>query len=119
MGRKNVLIVDDDADTREVLQLALGNEGFQVDMAADREAALQMIEKSRPNAILIDYFMDGTDLTTFMLRLRECPIPVPVILMTGAEDVSRKARELGVPFSITKPFTIEALTELLGRVLKG
>lgn len=118
MGMKNVLIVDDDADTREVLQLALGNEGFQVDMAADREAALQMIETRCPHAILIDYFMDGTDPATFMQRLRECAIAVPVILMTGAEDGSRKARELGVPFSITKPFTIEALTELLGRVLK-
>ena len=118
MGNKNVLIIDDDADTREVLQLALGNEGFQVEMAADREVALQMIETRRPHAILIDYFMDGTDLATFMSRLREGPIPVPVILMTGAEDSSRKARELGVPFSISKPFTIEALTELLGRVLK-
>ena len=118
MGNKNVLIIDDDADTREVLQLALGSEGFQVDMAADREAALKMIEARRPHAILIDYFMDGTDLATFMLRLREYHSPVPVILMTGADEGSRKARELGVPFSITKPFTIEALTELLGRALK-
>ncbi len=115
---KNVLIIDDDADTREVLQMALGGEGFQVEMAADRDAALTMIESSRPHAILLDYFMGGTDLESFLMRLPKYPIPVPIILMTGAEDSSKKARELGVPFSITKPFTIEALTELLGRAIK-
>lgn len=118
MVNKNLLIIDDDEDTREVLQIALGGEGFEVEMAGDRDAALKMIKERSPNAILIDYFMEGTDLTTFMRRLREHPVSVPVILMTGADDSSNKARELGVPFSITKPFTIEALTELLQRVLK-
>src|SRR5258708_2722151 len=116
MPAPRILVVDDDADTREVVQLALQCEGFEVETAANQDMAISAISRRSPTAILIDYFMDGTDLSKL---LDHVPLTVPIILMTGAADREQKARDQGLRFSIQKPFEIDTLIRILKSALQS
>ena len=117
MKARRVLVVEDDADTREVLELALSNEGFQVEVAGDLDGVSEVLSSRTPHVILLDYFVDGADVTDFLNVLREHQIQLPIILMTGAAEGPRRAQELGIQFSIVKPFGMDEVIRLLHRAI--
>ncbi|HYF49104.1 MAG TPA: response regulator [Planctomycetota bacterium] len=110
---QTVLVVDDEADIREAVELALSMEGFTVVGAPDRDAALKIIEQQKPYLILLDFRMPGLTAQEFMQIIQARNIETPIILMTAGKDPSDQARELKVAGYLQKPFE---LTDLLNLV---
>lgn len=100
-----ILVVDDVAETRLVVASALKREGFEVDQADGGEAALAMIERQRPDLVLLDINMPGMSGLDVMRELRAHQ-DIPVILVTGLdqEDDRVAGLDLGADDYITKPF---------------
>ncbi|HYG76707.1 MAG TPA: response regulator [Planctomycetota bacterium] len=110
-----VLIIDDDPEICEALELAATMEGYEVCIASDEAAALDILDSVSPSVILLDYYIAGQDIQRFAMRLRESVPSIPIVLMTGARDPGVKAKELGIKHVLPKPFDIEALSKLLRR----
>lgn len=102
-----VLVVDDSALVREVMQRALGaDDSFSVVTAADPIIATRKMAQARPDVILLDLDMPRMDGLSFLRRLMaEDPIPVVVcsVLTNGAADVAMRALDEGAVDVVTKP----------------
>ncbi|WP_157218366.1 response regulator [Flavisphingomonas formosensis] len=112
-----ILIVDDDADARAMLQQALTGAGFVVASACDGEDALTRIEEARPDLILLDAVMPGIDgfETCRRIKARPAHAAVPVIFMTGLSETRHVVAGLqagGIDY-VTKPILLD---ELIARV---
>ncbi|MBA3817512.1 MAG: response regulator [Deltaproteobacteria bacterium] len=88
----SVLVVEDDADTRDLLELGLGAVGAEVRTAASAEAALQLLEGWRPDVILSDLQLPGVDGYEFLELLRAHPHlrSIPAVALSGALGVPRE-----------------------------
>jgi len=104
---QKVLLVEDEAATREAVRLLLENEGLEVVVAADGCEALRLLrENGPPHLILLDLSMPGMDGWSFLDALSRHPtwLGVPVIVLTGAADVSADdVRALGADDLLRKP----------------
>ena len=117
--RPHVLIVDDDAELRGMLGEYLANEQIEVDMAADGAAALRLVERQRPDLVLLDVTMPGMNGFDVLRRLRE-KWPVPVLMLTARDDVVDRVLglELGADDYLTKPFNGRELLARIHAVLR-
>jgi CheY-like chemotaxis protein len=109
-----VLVVDDDAGTREAARYLLEDEGYAVDTAHDGAAALTRLRSTpAPALVLLDLRMPGTDGESFLRQLEEAAdLPrVPVVVMTAASP-SQQTSSLMYPL-LRKPFGVEALLDLV------
>ncbi|AUX42225.1 uncharacterized protein SOCE26_036520 [Sorangium cellulosum] len=110
--RKQILIVDDDQEIREMLEITLIEEGYDVLSAGDGEAALALLERHRPNLILLDMRMPVMDGWGFARAYASCPGPrAPILVMTAAVDAGTWAREVGACASVAKPFDLNRLLD--------
>ena len=117
--RREILIVDDDEDTRIVLQDLLEMNGFAVRTAPGAHRALEAAQASQPSLMLIDYFMPDADGAWLVQQLREAGLgEVPVVLITGSNEGREEAERLGVR-SMVKPFDVNRLLELLRTLVPG
>ena len=114
MPRKNILVVDDEKAQREILELILSEEGYDVTTAASGEAALKFAKDRRFDLALTDLKMTGMDGLAVMKTLRTKPEtqPLPVLMLTAMTDEpsTRAGFEAGVTDYVTKPFSIPQLT---------
>jgi len=103
-----VLVVDDNEEGRELLCRKLERDGYQVTAATGGEAALEVIESDDFDLVLLDVVMPQVDGYAVLQHLKENGRlnRLPVIMMTGMDDVQGMARciELGAEGFITKPF---------------
>ena len=119
----HLLIVDDDADARDLLVRFLAKAGHECDAVAGGDEALQRVLERVPDLILLDVLMPGMDGPTFLGILRSYARLryVPVILLTAAPD-SRKTRaaiELGVHAMLPKAMvTLEAIDHAIADALR-
>lgn len=93
MEKKNILVVDDEADIRLFLKTALEDAGFEVSTASDGEEALQALKKKKPDLISLDLVMPRKSGIKFLYELRHNKewAKIPVIIVTGhARDESVK-----------------------------
>jgi CheY-like chemotaxis protein len=90
-GRAQVLVVDDDAKTRDVLRRTLQKAGWTVAEAASGSEAIAAVERTRPALILLDLMMPGMDGFEVLEKLHgdEAWREVPVIIVT-AKDLTRE-----------------------------
>ncbi len=113
---RRVLLVEDDVGIREMVMLALSDEGYEVLSAPDGETALALLEQSPPDVILLDMKMPGMDGWAFAAQYTQRPegAPrVPVIVLTAAQDAERRAAEIGAAAYLPKPFDLEALLDVI------
>lgn len=107
--KRNVLVVDDDELTIEILTMILDLEEFEVSVARDGLAALERVAERRPDVIVLDMRMPGLDGLEVCRRLKSDPVTaeVPVIALTGqdGEDDRRDALAAGCDLFVTKPFS--------------
>lgn len=107
MKRENgiVLIVDDDADIRELLKIILETEGYRVNVAADGLDALQQLQAGmHPSLILLDLMMPRMDGEQFVKEMRSTPLSrTPVVIMSGHAAAQTKATELDAACCLMKP----------------
>lgn len=114
--RDRILAVDDIPDNLTIAQTILEYEGYEVNLVADGKTALEMIEKSPPDLVLLDVMMpdmDGYEVTYRIRQNNKLPY-IPILLIT-ASDQSNVVRGLdaGADEFIRKPVEID---ELLARV---
>ena len=119
---KTVLVVDDDADIRELIAWKLGQAGYATMVAADGEAALVAATQGdddgrRPDLILVDWMMPKMSGIEVCQALRENPLTarIPVILLTANahEAQVQVGFAAGADDYIAKPFSPR---EMLGRI---
>jgi two-component system response regulator MprA len=111
----NVLVVDDDRAVREALDRALRVNGHVVTMAPDGLTAINLVQRSRPDLIVLDVNLPDVDGFGVTRRLRSDGDRTPVLLLTARVEVGDRVAGLdaGADDYLTKPF---ALDELLARV---
>jgi len=110
-----VLVVDDERAVRESLRRALELEGYQVELAADGEDALERLGADPADAAILDVLMPGIDGLEVCRRLRAAGNSVPVLMLTARAEVDSRVAGLdaGADDYLPKPF---ALAELLARL---
>ena len=106
-----ILIAEDEANLRLVLQKELERLGYRVQVAPDGEAALRKLEESNVDVLLCDINMPRIDGMEVLRRLYERPNPPEVIMLTGQATVETavEAMKLGAYDYLTKPYRINEL----------
>jgi two-component system OmpR family response regulator len=115
-----VLVVDDDADIREVLASTLAFSGFVVDTAPDAATALARITAAAPDVVVLDVMMPGMDGYDLVHLLRHAGKSLPVLFLTARDEVEDRVRglRLGGDDYVTKPFNIVELTARLQALVR-
>jgi two-component system, OmpR family, response regulator MprA len=115
MPEAAILVVDDDAPIRRMLDRTLSAEGYAVETAADGGEALAAVERSAPDLVVLDVGLPGVDGLSVSRRLRAKGLAVPVLLLTARDSVPDRVAGLdaGADDYLVKPFATE---ELLARV---
>jgi two-component system, OmpR family, response regulator MprA len=120
MSKPTVLVVDDDAPVRRMLARTLGAEGWEVRAAADGGAALAEVERSVPDAVVLDVAMPGLDGLAVARRLRGKGLTTPIILVTARDAIPDRVAGLdaGADDYLVKPFASEELSARLRALLR-
>ena len=118
MDRK-ILIVDDEADIRDILQFNLENHGFNIETAASAEEALEILS-DRHKLILLDVMMGGMSGFQMAENLRNSGNEVPIIFLTAKDrqDDLLTGFASGADDYISKPFSIQEVVARVNAVLK-
>jgi DNA-binding response OmpR family regulator len=116
---ETVLVVDDDATTRDVIVRYLEREGFEALEAEDGGRARAVIETSEPNLVILDLMLPGIDGLSVMRWIRSSGW-TPVIMLTalGEETDRIVGLELGADDYVTKPFSPRELIARVKTVLR-
>ncbi|MDQ1729658.1 MAG: hypothetical protein QOD33_1783 [Pyrinomonadaceae bacterium] len=106
-----ILIAEDEANLRMVLQKELERLGYRVQVAPDGDAALRKLEESNVDVLLCDINMPKVDGMEVLRRVHERPNPPEVIMLTGQATVETavEAMKLGAYDYLTKPYSITEL----------
>ena len=103
----SVLIVEDDAPTRQLMRRVFASEGWRVLEAANGRAGLDLVRETIPDLILLDLIMPELDGFEFVASLKNIPdaLGVPVVVITGADLTDEDHRRLngGVEHIVRKP----------------
>ena len=109
-----LLVVDDDRDLVELLDYALRREGYEVVRAYDGEAALETLNRERPDLVVLDINLGGSSGLEVLREVRR-RWRLPVIMLTALDSEEDKVRglESGADDYLTKPFSHR---ELIARI---
>jgi DNA-binding response OmpR family regulator len=118
--KPRILLVDDETAITANLAPFLERTGFEVDVAADGEAALRKVSSFSPNLIILDVMMPKLDGREVLRRLRGADDWTPVILLTQVGDSSERAMALqeGADDYLNKPFDPHELVARVRAVLR-
>ncbi|MEJ2534873.1 MAG: phosphate regulon transcriptional regulator PhoB [Gammaproteobacteria bacterium] len=118
----HVLVVDDEAAIRDMIQFALRRAGMDVEGAADAREALSRISENKPDIILMDWMMPGISGIELTRRLRREPVTadIPIIMLTArvTEDDRVAGLEAGTDDYVIKPFSPRELIARINAVLR-
>ncbi len=115
-----VLLVDDETNIRKMIGALLQSEGFETAEAANGGAALTVVEREAPDAILLDLMMPGgPDGIATLEQLKRLAPHVPVVMMSGKAGLADavRATQLGAFQFLEKPLTPEGLVTTLRAAL--
>jgi two-component system phosphate regulon response regulator PhoB len=117
-----VLVVDDEAAIREMIQFSLRRSGMEVEGAADAREALAAVSEHTPDIILMDWMMPGVSGLELTRRLRREPVTsdIPIIMLTAkvTEDDKVAGLEAGTDDYVIKPFSPRELIARIHAVLR-
>ncbi|MCZ2257514.1 response regulator [Sporosarcina sp. G11-34] len=116
---KNLLIVDDQAGIRLLLEEIFRKEGYKIRLASNGLKALQEVENELPDCILMDLNMPGIDGIEVLKRLKASWSGIPVVMMTayGETELIDEALDLGAQKFFTKPFDIYKVRDAINEIL--
>ncbi|MDE2021776.1 MAG: response regulator [Patescibacteria group bacterium] len=123
-GKQGVLVVEDDQFLRELFVRKLASSGFKVENAVDAKGAFAILEKWKPNIILLDLMLPDVDGFEILSRLKKderfAPIPVIIVSNLGEQHDIDRAMELGAQeFLVKVNFNLEEIAEHVREVLKN
>ena len=115
-----MLVIDDDAAVRDLLQRSLTKEGYHVETAADGQRGLELARQLKPTVITLDVMMPNMDGWAVLTQLKADPVTadIPVVMMTMLDDRSL-GYALGATDYLTKPIEWSRLGGVLRRHLDG
>jgi len=118
----DILIVDDEADIRELVAGILQDEGYGTRTAADADQALAAVVARRPNLIFLDIWLQGSRLDGLQLldTLKQDHPELPIVMISGHGNIETavKATKLGAFDFIEKPLTIEKVTVVVKNAIQ-
>ncbi|MBI2708128.1 MAG: response regulator transcription factor [Actinobacteria bacterium] len=117
------MVVDDEEHITELLAMALGYNGFDVERIATGRAALEAVARRPPDLLILDVMLTDIDGFEVARRLRQregAATAVPIIFLTARDTTADKVEglRLGSDDYVTKPFSIEELIERVKAVLR-
>jgi len=115
---RRALVVEDHAEIREAVSIALELEGYEVRTAEDGRAALAVLERWEPCVIVLDLMMPRMDGWQFRERQLEMEgrSDVPVVVLSAARQTEDEWRRLRAHTIVSKPFEIDALLRAVNEV---
>ena len=113
LGRRRVLVVEDDDAIRSVIAEVLEERGFRVDHAANGAEALELIEVRRPDVVVLDLLMPVMHGWAFMEEYarRTHGQQIPIVVVSVNPLLPRSFDRFGVLRCIGKPFDVDELTQ--------
>ena len=117
--KTKILLVDDDPNIRQLVNLYLEKEGFEVMMAARGDDAVKMFKAMPPNLILLDLMLPGMDGWQVCREVRKVS-NIPIIMLTAKDETFDKVLglELGADDYMVKPFDTKELVARIKAVLR-
>ncbi len=122
--KKRILVIDDNADIRNLIQFIFEKAGIEVSQGTDGENGLAQLKSSKPDLVLLDSMMPGLSGLNVLKTIREDPdvnlSHVPVVMLTAnsaAEDMNT-AFELGASSYIVKPFKNNQIVAEIDSILQ-
>ncbi len=114
--QKKILVIDDDADIRELIKMRLEPAGYEIAFAADAATALTLARKAEPDLVLLDLTLPGGDGFMILERMKHLArlahVPVVAVSARARDPNEARARARGRRY-VEKPFTAD---ELMGAV---
>jgi DNA-binding NtrC family response regulator len=119
MSRKSILVVDDEKSQREILEMILSGEGYDVTTASSGEAAMKFVADRRFDLVLTDLKMTGMSGLDLLKELTDFDKSIIVLLLTahGTVDSAVDALRLGAFDYLQKPYDREKLLDTISRAL--
>jgi CheY-like chemotaxis protein len=120
-GAAKVLVVEDDQAIRSLLVDVLADDGWTVRAASDGEEALAILGDWRPDLIILDQLMPRMDGSAFRSVQRGRPelAAIPTLLLSAVRDLPEQGSTLEVEATLPKPFNLDELLVLAGRLVAG
>jgi two-component system response regulator HydG len=118
--KTKILVVDDEAPHRQMLEVVLGGEGYEIHQAGDGQEAINLVEERYYDLILMDNRMTEVDGIEALKKIKEISPGIPVIIMTAYASVSTAVDALksGAYDYLTKPLDIDELKILIDKALR-
>jgi CheY-like chemotaxis protein len=120
-ARWRVLIVDDERKNRQLIEVMLGDELYEISTASSGEEALALIRASRPDILLLDVMMPGLDGYQVAVRIKGDPATasLPIIMLSALADRNSMShgRSAGAEAFLAKPINGAELREHVQRLL--
>lgn len=121
-AKKNVVVVDDDSDTRDYLKSLLHG-SYNVTVCADAQQAWPIVKSVLPDAVITDLVMPGMSGSEFCAQIRqdEATRHIPVIILTGQDDEQEEqlASDSGADKFLSKPISVELLMSSVTQVISA
>jgi two-component system alkaline phosphatase synthesis response regulator PhoP len=122
MKRPKIVVVEDEADIREVIEYILTREDYDVHVIGDGAEAVELVRRVAPDLVLLDLMLPGMDGIEVCRRLKGDPLTgaIPIIMLTAKGEESDVVLGLGVGADdyVTKPFGNKALLARIRAVLR-
>ncbi|MEI7697864.1 MAG: response regulator [Actinomycetes bacterium] len=123
-GKKRILVIDDNADIRNLIQFIFEKAGISVSQGSDGENGLAQLKSEKPDLVLLDSMMPGISGLDVLKTIREDSDPnlnqVPVVMLTAnsATEDMKTAFELGASSYIVKPFKNNQIVAEIDSILQ-
>jgi DNA-binding NtrC family response regulator len=116
-----ILIVEDEAKMRRVLELHLGEQGYVVHSAADAETGLQILNREKIDLVVTDFKLPGMNGLEFLQAVKRVNALLPVVVMTayGSVESAVEAMKAGASDYVLKPFSLEELVLVISKELSA
>ncbi len=115
----NILVVEDEAKMRRLLELNLSEEGHAVLAAADAEAGIRLLQKEHIDLVITDLRLPGKDGLEFLQSVKSTNAALPVVVMTayGTVETAVEAMKAGASDYVLKPFSLEEMKLIVRKEL--
>lgn len=119
MSKPRLLIAEDEERLRRLLEMLLGNKGYELTMASDGAAAWELFQQDHFDAVVTDLRMPNMDGMELLKRVKQAAPAVPIVVITafGTIENAVEAMQAGAIDYVTKPFEEAKLTLAIDRAL--
>jgi DNA-binding response OmpR family regulator len=118
-----ILIVDDEPSIVVPLEFLMKREGYEVEVAADGQAALDALERSAPDLVILDVMLPRLNGFDVCRRIRDAPrwrgLKILMLTAKGRDSEMQRGLELGADAYVTKPFSTRDLVARIRALLGG